>query len=364
MRSACARIRVALSFARTCFKARLSDLILAYARVLVHGMARYSVLKTVHRHVVSQFPDVLKSKNETIDVWAARISDRVMVLLNHARRLSTPIKWQQAVGCLTAAQVAQLEQLRDTCACEPASPQAEEVPVAPPRKRRLRGQASNCSECSVDSLGLPSFAFLSKETFKAAERKAKPTSPAAPRTPQATVAYPEQMPSPAGGSVDSLFEAALATAPLAPKKTDAKRKLAEAGGVLRPGAVEAEPPAPSRKARRPRKRPASARKCATPPGQPIARPASPPSGHPIGSPSLGLLKLTKATLQSYIQCRDAARDPKWRYVTGFSAKQTPEHQALAEQLFSQVARGGQLSKERVVAMRDEMLRSASGPCGP
>jgi len=93
--------------------ARLVPLLLCYLNVNSTGYYKYKSLKDAHVALAERYPDLTGGQNK--GAWAGETADRIMVCMNHARRLHVPIRWEQAVGgkTLSSTEISRLEELRD-----------------------------------------------------------------------------------------------------------------------------------------------------------------------------------------------------------------------------------------------------------
>jgi hypothetical protein len=123
------------------------------------GYYKYLVLKGAHKELGQQYPSMVQGGN--LETWAAQVSDRVLVLLNHSRRLVPEGRWRQAISCLTPHQVESLKIVRehflavcpvgDSC----SSGSSGDFLVSGAGGRSLKATRSDDSAVSVDSMGLP-----------------------------------------------------------------------------------------------------------------------------------------------------------------------------------------------------------------
>ena len=74
--------------------------------------------------------------------------------------------------------------------------------------------------------------------------------------------------------------------------------------------------------------------------------------------TLGALKLTKATDQSYIQNKVDTKG-KWTLLVAVSSRQTRFHHEMAEALFEQAENN--MNKPNLVALRNQWLQAGSEP---
>ena len=126
----------------------------AYCQVNSSGLFKYGTLKRVHKMLGQKFPAFHEGAFVTQDQWAADLSDRILVIMSHARRLKDPVRWQQAVLGLGTHQVEALERIKGYIGDDSDTSSAA---VVPKKVLKLRH-----SEISVDSMGLPAV----KEAFE------------------------------------------------------------------------------------------------------------------------------------------------------------------------------------------------------
>ena len=142
------------------------------------GLFKYTDLKQVFSAVIARYPDLLRAcKEATALDLAKRCAERVLVLMNHARRLSCQVKFEQAMTDCTFIQREALTEIRAL----PHGDNVEEAPTVastrvypsaadnmgegPPVKRRLVAKTSNASQVSVDSAGFPVLSGFGDETL-------------------------------------------------------------------------------------------------------------------------------------------------------------------------------------------------------
>ena len=89
------------------------------------GLFKYTDLKQVFSAVIARYPDLLRAcKEATALDLAKRCAERVLVLMNHARRLSCQVKFEQAMTDCTFIQREALTEIR-------ALPHGDNVEEAP-----------------------------------------------------------------------------------------------------------------------------------------------------------------------------------------------------------------------------------------
>ena len=202
---------------------RMAELIKQYLLTQPCGLYKYSTLKEAHSQLARQLSETLPA-GCTPTAWAGDVAERMLVVLNHVRRLQNPTRFKQACCGLSEAQCETLQQLVDLLDTEAgSSPASEAHPSSegrsdrPPTAKRLKAQVS---EVSLDSDGLPSLDFLMP-----------PSSPApAPSSP------------PQG---HRLLEEAQACSPLPCRKQDIRAMISQAAADLQSASPKVPPPTPA-----------------------------------------------------------------------------------------------------------------------
>jgi len=283
----------------------------------------------------------------SLDTWAAQVSDRVLVLLNHSRRLVPEGRWQQAISCMTPHQVESLKVLRehfqavcpvgDSC----SSGSNGDFLASGAGGRSLKATRSDVSAVSVDSMGLPSLSFMQeRRAFATPRNKASKSRCARDLSAAAAVAEAEAL-SPVPCTKEELKETMGCGKLTHPSLAGLETQIA----VAEQPAVKKRPAAHAAGLQGPQKKPRFGTGTASPQGAAISK-------------SFGRLFCTRAQKQSYLQYVPAGSSQK-KLVVAVSASQADNHHALIEQLET-FALGAHLDKVKVQQRRDALLAQAKG----
>ena len=222
---------------------------------------------------------------------------------------------------------------------------------ASPRKRVLRQQPSDVSRLSavssvsVDADGYPKMAFdnfddSEPETLHYPEREAEAESAVDTKRRRVLAESPQR------GAKDKSENAQQPTQRSAKDKSGAAKQPTQRTAKDTSGAAKHP--------KRVMTKPAKAQRDTSPDS---ATPAKKPRGDMPHSRSFGVLYITRATAQSYIQVIDKSSGKKVLLI-GITSSMAEDHRAKIERIV-EYAKGSKLTKELVKSYRDSLVYSES-----